>query len=674
MGIFSMIRRFCLLSAMAAAMTASPAGAGFLTISPAGTTGPGGTILSSEIGPNDPTAAFVNNGFTAPGRISFTFTASDGSPLAIYGSEINNSASTWSSFTASVVSGAATFQAPNDPFNPYGTYSNSPGFLVTLSNGGGMATFSGGMIAPGDSLDAVLGLVVSDPSRPVTIDLTPVAASTSVPAPPAALLSAIGAAILGLGRQGRRLRARVARAIPAVAAVAAAVALTSPVARADGPRVVAAYQQGFTLGAVGTVPGSPTQMTFGPDGRLYAMTADAGAISFAYDPATGALSSPVHAAPGVRGIGIAFHGRTMYLSSFDGTIHKLDDAGNNGIWGEPGELDVAIVTGLPQGDHNTDQIQIAGDTLYVGIGRRTINGHVGAYTSGLVDDLGGRGFFSFGGLGRTYGDSAYNGTIAWIRDLTAVVDRVGSANAWTAAPPTLSRALLQSDAGPFSGGGPGSLVVHSAGTRNPFGLCLDNAGSLWFTNNFNRTTTLGNGQAGFGLRGDQLDSDFSRDVHDQLFQASPGADYGYTDVNWRGVNPMLTPSAPGYHRVTSTTFDNSFNKGPYTLHDPANPDGMGPSASADGCAFAYSTNLPGELRGNIFIARFNGTITEAPGGQQRSLTYSDLVAVDVSAGKVRRIASGFKSPLAVLADDAAGRILVADYGNKVVYALQAVAR
>src|SRR5205823_4311304 len=128
--------------------------------------------------------------------------------------------------------------------------------------------------------------------------------------------------------------------------------------------------------------------------------------SFAYDRSTGNLSSPVRAAPNVRGIGIAFHGNTMYLTSTNGTLHKLEDANGNGVWGEPGELDVAIVTGIPQGDHNIDQIQILGDTLYVGVGLRTINGQIGAWTSGALDDLGGQGFFS-GGIGRTYGDSAY---------------------------------------------------------------------------------------------------------------------------------------------------------------------------------------------------------------------------------------------------------------------------
>jgi hypothetical protein len=123
---------------------------------------------------------------------------------------------------------------------------------------------------------------------------------------------------------------------------------------------------------------------------------------------------------------------------------------------------------------------------------------------------------------------------------------------------------------------------------------------------------------------------------------------------------MLTPGAEGYLRVTSTTFDNSFNRGPYTLHDPANPDGLGPSSSADGCAFSYSSLLPPALQGNIFIVRYNGTITEAPGGQNASLTYSDLVAVNITTGKVMRIAFGFTNPLAVLADDQSGRLLIAD--------------
>ncbi len=655
--------------ALAVAITGPGARADLTSISPIGSTGPGGTITFSEIGTeyssND--SANVNTDYTKVGLIPVTFTVSDTSPISVYGIDVNDSGATWTGFTATVVSGSATFQDPNDPYgldSTYSTYSDNPGWTVTLAFGGLEAIFSGGSIAPGDSLDTFLGLVVSDPMDPVTIDLTP---TISVPSPPSLVLLAIAG-----GLSWARRRVRRARPVSALALLVAITVSTPGASKADGPQVVPAYQGNFAISAVGTVPGSPTQMAFGPDGGLYVMTVDAGPIRFAYDPSTGSLTSPTSAAPQVQGIGIGFQGANMYLTSLDGTIHKLSDDNGNGVWGEACELDVAIVTGIPQGDHNTDQIQVVGNTLFVGIGRRTINGHLGAWTSGTLDDFGGKGFFSYGGTGRTYGDSAYNGTIAWIQDLTAVVNQAGSANAWTTSPPTFSQSLIQKDAGPFTTKAPGKLVVHSAGTRNPFGLCLDPAGNLWFTNNFNRTATLGNGQAGIGLRGDQLDSNFSLDVQDQLFRATPGADYGYTDSNWRGVNPMMTSTAPGYQRATSTTFDNSFNKGPYTIHDPANPDGLGPSASADGCAFFTSATLPAELLGNVFIVRYNGTITEVPGGLQRSLTYSDLVAVDTTSGKVRQVATGFNGPLAVFADNASGRLLIANYGDHLVYALQSL--
>jgi hypothetical protein len=657
-----MIGRVGRLAFLTVALGGYPAFADFLTISPAGTSGPGGLVTYTVIGPADLTSANALLDFTAAGAIPVAFTASDSSPLSLYGSAVNDTGAAWNSFTASITGGSATFQNPNMTFDPHGTYTTALNWSVTLEDGGRTALFTGGQVVAGDSFDYFLGLVVSDPSAAVTVSLTPGA----VPEPTGLLLTAVGLAILGIVRGARRLRAG------ARGALVAAVALLVPVAaRAQGPQIDPAYANRLQIRTVGTVSGSPTQLAFGPGGRLYVRTLDAGVISFVYDAATGALTSPLTASPNIRGIGLAFHRNTMYLSSDAGGLRKLGDANGNGVWGEPGELDVTIVTGIPVGDHSVDQIQVVGDTLYVGIGLRTINGQSGAWTSGALDDLGGTGFFG-GGIGRTYGDSAYNGTIAWIRDLNAVIDAVGSANAWNTNPPVLSRDLIQHDAGPFTNTGAGKLVVHSAGTRNPFGLCLDAGGDLWFTNNFNRTATQGNGRAGFGLRGDQLGPDLSREVHDQLFHASPGADYGYSDVNWRGVNPMLSPSTTGYHRVRSTTFDNLFNRGPYALHDPAHPDGLGPSASADGCAFAYSTLLPAELRGNVFVARYNGTITETPGGLRRSLTYSDVVAVDVAAGKVRRVAFGLPSPVPVLADDAQGRILIGCVGDNTIRAIQPI--
>ncbi len=648
------------------AAMAGPAGAGFTTISPPGTTGPGGTITFAEIGPFDPTSANVNADFTAMAGVGVAFGVGDGTPVALYGAAVNDTAATWSSFAVRVVGGSATFRGLNDEFDPYGTYSDTPGWAATLSADGLEVDFAGGSIAPGDSLDLFLGLVVADPSQPATILLTPAA---TVPEPASWLLAVLGGGAVALARRRRRVRPGARFVAPAL--IVAGWLVATPPGRADGQAIAPAYQGRFAISLAGTVGGLPTQMAFGPDGRVYAMTIDAGAISYAYDPIAGTLSLPVAAAPQVKGIGVAFHGADMYLSANDGTIHKLRDGNGNGVYGEAGELDLAIVTGIPQGDHNTDQLQIAGDTLYVGIGRRTINGRTGAWTSGALDDLGGQGFFN-GGTGRTYGDSAYNGTIAWIKNLNAVGAQVGSANAWALPAAVGTRASIQGDAGPFLATDPDKLVVHSAGVRNPFGLCLDKAGTLYFTNNYNRTPTLGNGQAGFGLRGDQLNSDFSVDVHDQLFRAAPGADYGYFDANWRNVNPMMTPAAPGYHLVRATTFDNSWNKGPYAMHDPANPDGLGPSSSADGCAFADYPTLPAELRGNIFVVRFNGTITEAPGGAQRSLTYGDLVAVDPTSGKVRRVASGFNGPLAILSDDAHGRFLIANLNDQTVYGIRSL--
>jgi len=437
--------------------------------------------------------------------------------------------------------------------------------------------------------------------------------------------------------------------------VIGALSMISPLAAAT-PKVVAAYAGALKLTDVAFVKTHPTQMAWGADGRLY-IASDAGMVlSYAYDPSSGTLSNLKTAVTGISCLGIGFQGATMYLSSTNGSIYRLRDENKNGVYGQAKETRVAIVTGIPQGDHNLDNIQIKGDTLFVGVGLRTINGRTGEWTSGSNDDYGGSGFWS-GGIGKTWGDSAYGGTICWIQDLTKVPDRAGAANVYVG--PGIDQDRVQNDGTPYKAA-KDKLVVHSAGARNPFGLALDQNGNLYFTNNFNRTNTNGDGTAGFGLHGDVFDSDFSDDTYDQFFRASRGADYGYTNENWRGAAPILTPGTVGYHRVRSITYDQLFNPGPYTIYNPAQPKGLGPSSSSDGVAFFYSDLLPAELQGNAFIARYNGSITEAPGKAQRTLTYGDLVAVNPATGRVRRIAVGFNHALAVLADGH-GRLLVADH-------------
>ncbi len=445
--------------------------------------------------------------------------------------------------------------------------------------------------------------------------------------------------------------------------VAALTALLASGAQAQ--TVAPAYAGRLALDNVGHVNGSPTQMAWGPDGRLYVMTTDNGVLSYQVSAGTGSLSGERTAVSGITGIGIAFHKGFLYLTSFDGSLVKLSDTNGNGVYGEAGELRVKIATNIPTGDHSVDQLQVRGDTLFVGIGRRTINGRKGDWTSGSLDDYGGKGFWS-GGIGKTFGDSALNGTIAWIKDLNTVANADGSANTYTAFSPW--QHYIQQDNAPYATTASNKLIVHSAGTRNPFGLCLDRDANLWFTNNFNRTQTLGDGEAGFGINGDQLDSDFSRDVQDQVFKAVEGADYGYWDDNWRGQSPLLSANLNSANRVRAITFDNLFNNGPYVLHDPANPDGLGPSSSADGCGFFYAPGLPAAIADNLFIARYQNSIREN-GGLGRTLTYADVVAVQPATGKVHRVASGFQNPLAVLWDGGQA-LLIADIGNGNVYALR----
>jgi hypothetical protein len=457
----------------------------------------------------------------------------------------------------------------------------------------------------------------------------------------------------------------------------------------------------------GTTAGSPGQMAFGPDGRLYVATVNFGnsaapsVESFAYDP-SGNLTDDRVEAPTGGAVGIAFGpvslGRYPKARVVTG-MYLTDTARNgvsnlrvltrdsNGVWGgSAGGSNTIIVQNIPAGYHQSDEIVVRQNTdgtstLFVGIGVRTKDG---------VND------YPSAGNAR---DPAWGGTISEFRDLRQVnglvVDSAGfgfTGDASNNSQPDYS------NAGPYTSTAANKLVVYSSGTRNPFGLALDAAGNLWFSNNFNRSQsdstfdgtidptthimrgyTTGDPQ----IPGDTSDPDLKNNVYDQFFEAAYQADYGYNSSNWRNDaandNPFTTSQAAvnaGFydfanHGVHSTTFDNlTMPVGGFVEYDESDINhirGLGPSGSSDGVAFATGDALPPAYGGNAFITRWSGTISDSTG---HSITYADLVVVDPATGNVRLIANRFVHPLALLRDSH-GNMLLADYGDGSVYRITA---
>jgi hypothetical protein len=469
-------------------------------------------------------------------------------------------------------------------------------------------------------------------------------------------------------------------------------------------------QPDLSLAKIGTATdGPPAQFDFGPDGRLYVTLANFGSSnapsvdSFAYDPA-GSLSAPRVEASTGGALGIGFGPVSLGIYGQPGVVTTIgmyltDTARNgvsnlrvltrdqNGIWGGPaGGTDTIIVQNIPAGWHQTDQIIVQQNSdgtssLYVGIGVRTKDGALPYPNPGSPRDM------------------AYGGTISVIKDLKQVNGLVtDSAGFGLTGVANSNNDPDYSNAGPYTSTAVNKLVVQSSGTRNPYGLALDGAGHLWFTNNYNRSQsdntfngtidpstklmrgfTTGDPQ----IPGDTSDPDLKNNVYDQLFEAAPLADYGYNNSNWRNDaandNPSVTSNAAvnaGFfnyaeHGVRSTTFDNlTAPPGGFTEYDESDINhirGLGPSASADGIAFYTGNAFVASYRGDAFITRWSSSISDSTG---HTITYADLVAVDPTTGNVRLIANQFIHPLAVL-EDGHGQMLIADYGDGSIYRLTA---
>jgi glucose/arabinose dehydrogenase len=412
-----------------------------------------------------------------------------------------------------------------------------------------------------------------------------------------------------------------------------------------------------------------TQMTFGPGPDptktylyLSSATSNRAVRRVEYNPATGSFVGGLTTVSTIAGNGIAFHGNTMYLTEpYESSVNqsvslsrlwRATDTNNDGIY----ETSIPIVEGIPRDDHGANQIQIRGNTLYVGLGVRTRNG--------VTQTFGGDAF----------GESAYGGSIGVIEDLTQVENSANSAGFFLANPTAAQYRDLIDGTNPIGGSPYTSTVADklrafASGLRNPFGVRLDGDGALWATNNFQRTEN--NVYTRNSSEGDAFGGDgFAEDIHDQMFKIQPKGDYGYRNANWQ-TDPVATNA--GFfldaNRQKSFTFDNyddpavpadlddadpAYN----VLHVPASPVGLGPHSSSNGLDFYDGNAFPLQYHKDAFVARWNQSVMD--GGQ--TLQYRDVVSVDVDTGKTSRIASGFVSPIDVVADPN-GNLIVADYGG-----------
>jgi hypothetical protein len=220
----------------------------------------------------------------------------------------------------------------------------------------------------------------------------------------------------------------------------------------------------LTTASAGVNAGSLTtlsQLTFKPGdpAHLYASRGFATAVTrYDYNPLTATLSNAFNVvdlaavSDGMKAItGIGFHGDDLWISRWPGwtsprpgALSRLRDLTHDGDFNDANER-FDVVSGIELGAHTINQIQIAGDSLYVGIGARTNNGDPAV-------------------------ERVYNGTIARIGDLNH---------------PIVSDLALTQDRTSFADSSlsDGRLRRYARGFRNPYGLRVSADGTVLAADN-----------------------------------------------------------------------------------------------------------------------------------------------------------------------------------------------
>lgn len=101
---------------------------------------------------------------------------------------------------------------------------------------------------------------------------------------------------------------------------------------------------------------APTAMSLGPDGRVY--VAEAGGQILAIGSAGTAIIASGFTTP----LGLAWHGKTLYVSSTGEVSELIPRSGYRSFWRK------SIITGLPTGRHQNDGIAFHGKWMYIGVG------------------------------------------------------------------------------------------------------------------------------------------------------------------------------------------------------------------------------------------------------------------------------------------------------------------
>jgi glucose/arabinose dehydrogenase len=427
-----------------------------------------------------------------------------------------------------------------------------------------------------------------------------------------------------LGFMRRKAKGTTGAASAALAASVAMMIAAGPIRAqqlVDDPLIRSNF---VGTSSIGTNVGNVTQMTFGPDGRLYVSTFTSGVKRYDYDPAGNLTNEKLvwsrpPSGPQMNGsLGVAFHedptlGTVMYLapavtSSFNVEINitqsiiRLTDNDGDGNWGESGagEVNQAIVDNLRVTDlHQVNQLLVDDNTLYAGIGSRT-------RTGGERSEYG-------GAPNPDDGEFAYTGAINWIRDLTQL-------NSDTTTPNVAGFDITEhhTDARPLTSTDAGKLTVYSTGFRNVYGLAFDGDGQLWATMNQNEDP----------LKPDELHrSDFQDDHRFPKRNEVSG--------DWKA---NAAAQAAGFFQ---------------TFEDPVAL--LGNNASANGLDFTERNDA---FAGHAFIVRFSNG--------------DDLLAVDPETGTVRQVVTGLSNPLDVLTDPA-GNLLIGQFGGGgTIYRLELV--